>query len=105
MAAKRHGLSLRPVACSSGQTWTLGEPGRRRPPGFGRATDEGPPGRRLTALTAGQTAASGWELESGTPARAGSSASAEGDRVMKTIDDFEVAGQRVLVRDDLNVPL
>lgn len=24
---------------------------------------------------------------------------------MKTIDDFEVAGQRVLVRDDLNVPL
>jgi len=24
---------------------------------------------------------------------------------MKTIDDFEIAGQRVLVRDDLNVPL
>ena len=24
---------------------------------------------------------------------------------MKTIDEFEVAGQRVLVRDDLNVPL
>ena len=24
---------------------------------------------------------------------------------MKTIDDVEVAGQRVLVRDDLNVPL
>ena len=24
---------------------------------------------------------------------------------MKTIDDFAVAGQRVLVRDDLNVPL
>ena len=25
--------------------------------------------------------------------------------MMKTIDDFAVAGQRVLVRDDLNVPL
>ena len=24
---------------------------------------------------------------------------------MRTIDDFEVASQRVLVRDDLNVPL
>jgi 3-phosphoglycerate kinase len=29
----------------------------------------------------------------------------EGDLAMKTIDDFVVAGQRVLVRVDFNVPL
>ena len=69
------------------------------------ATDESPPTRRLTALTARPTAGSGWEPESGTPPGAVLQRRVEGALVMKTIDDFAVTGQRVLVRDDLNVPL
>jgi phosphoglycerate kinase len=49
--------------------------------------------------------ASGWELESGYYPEPVLQRRAEGDLEMKTIDDFEVAGQGVLVRDDLNVPL
>jgi phosphoglycerate kinase len=55
-------------------------------------------------LTAAQAAAPGWEQESGTPLGPARRIK-KGDLVMKTIDDFAVAGQRVLVRDDFNVPL
>jgi phosphoglycerate kinase len=49
---------------------------------------------------------SGWELEApGHHPEPVLQRRVEGDLVMKTIDDFAVADQRVLVRDDLNVPL
>ena len=70
------------------------------------ATDEGPALRRPTALTARRPYGSRWELKSGIPPGAGSCCvGSRGDLAMKTIDDFAVAGQRVLVRDDFNVPL
>ncbi len=89
--------------------WALRGPGSAAADAAAQgATDEGPPRRRRTALTAVQRTRSGWKRESGnrTPGHyLGSSPRLEGDLIMKTIDDFAVAGQRVLVRDDFNVPL
>jgi phosphoglycerate kinase len=69
------------------------------------ATDKGPSSRRLRALTAGRGARQARNRSPGYHVAPVLQRRVEGELVMKTIDDFEVAGQRVLVRDDFNVPL
>jgi phosphoglycerate kinase len=69
------------------------------------ATDEGHSKWRRTALTAGQAAYQAGNRSPGRDPEPVLQRRLEGDLVMKTIDDFAVAGQRVVVRDDLNVPL
>jgi aquaporin Z len=68
-------------------------------------TDESPAQRRRTALTAGQAAHQAGNRSPGHHPEPVLQRRAEGELMMKTIDGFAVAGQRVLVRDDLNVPL
>ena len=68
-------------------------------------TDESPSQWRPTALTAGQAPYQPGSWSPGDRPEPVLQRRVEGELVMKTIDDFAVAGQRVLVRDDLNVPL
>jgi len=72
------------------------------------ATDEGPAPRRRTALTGARGRGKAENRSPGTEVWETTRSclpGVKGDLIMKTIDDFEVAGRRVLVRDDFNVPL